>query len=155
MSGRCEGYVAGTAVLFQPASNGRYSRRRGLRSVRESVMKKPARMNRRPLWLGLAATSAAAIAVIGVSAAAVAAPQAAPSNNPGRVRSAPPAPVAAKTTSGRTVKTVTHHYSLAASAFAPDGLHDVTEDYFNAWDPSTLSNTDAGRCFDAGLSLPV
>lgn len=51
--------------------------------------------------------------------------------------------------------TVTHHYSLAASAFAPDGLHDTSDDYFNLWDPSTLSNTDDGRCFNAGLSLPV
>jgi hypothetical protein len=51
-------------------------------------------------------------------------------------------------------KTVTHHYSLAASAFSPDGLHDTAEDYFNEWDPSTLSNSDSGRCFDAGLSLP-
>ena len=50
---------------------------------------------------------------------------------------------------------VTHHYSLAASAFAPDGLHTTTEDYFNSWDPSTLSNTDTGRCFNAGLSLPI
>jgi hypothetical protein len=50
--------------------------------------------------------------------------------------------------------TVTQHYSLAASAFTPDGLHTTTEDYFNAWDPTTLSNTDVGRCFNAGLSLP-
>jgi hypothetical protein len=52
-------------------------------------------------------------------------------------------------------KTVTHHYSLAASAFAPDGLHDTAEDYFNQWDPTTLSNSDSGRCFNAGLSLPT
>jgi hypothetical protein len=50
---------------------------------------------------------------------------------------------------------VVHHYSLAASAFAPDGLHTTTEDYFNDWDPTTLSNTDTGRCFNTGLSLPV
>lgn len=49
--------------------------------------------------------------------------------------------------------TVTHHYSLAASAFAPDGLHDVTKDYFNKWDPTTLSET-GDRCFNTGLSLP-
>jgi hypothetical protein len=54
-----------------------------------------------------------------------------------------------------TVKMVTHHYSLAASAFAPDGLHNTAEDYFNAWDPSTLNNQDSGRCFNAGLTLPV
>jgi hypothetical protein len=50
--------------------------------------------------------------------------------------------------------TVTHHYSLAASAFAPDGLHVTTEDYFNQWDATTLSNQDPGRCFNTGLSLP-
>lgn len=53
-----------------------------------------------------------------------------------------------------TTGTATHHYSLAASAFAPDGLHNTTEDYFNQWDPTALSNTDSGRCFNAGLSLP-
>jgi hypothetical protein len=58
------------------------------------------------------------------------------------------------TTSPATATTVTQHYSLAASAYAPDGLHTTTEDYFNEWDPSTLSNTDTGRCFNAGLSLP-
>jgi hypothetical protein len=52
-------------------------------------------------------------------------------------------------------KTVTHHYSLAASAFAPDGLHNTTKDYFNDWDPTTLINDDLGRCFNAGLSLPT
>ena len=46
------------------------------------------------------------------------------------------------------------HYSLASTAFAPDGLHDTTEDYFNQWDPATLSNTNSGRCFNAGLPLP-
>jgi hypothetical protein len=50
---------------------------------------------------------------------------------------------------------VVHHYSLAASAFAPDGLHNTADDYFNDWDPTTLSNQDSTRCFDAGLSLPV
>ena len=50
--------------------------------------------------------------------------------------------------------TVTQHYSLAASAFTPDGLHNTADDYFNQWDPTTLSNTDSGRCFNAGLSLP-
>ncbi len=50
--------------------------------------------------------------------------------------------------------TTLHYYSLAASAFAPDGLHTTTSDYFNQWNPSALSNTDSGRCFNAGLSLP-
>jgi hypothetical protein len=46
------------------------------------------------------------------------------------------------------------HYTLAASAFAPDGLHDTSEDYFNEWDPTALSNQDAGRCFNTNLALP-
>jgi len=50
---------------------------------------------------------------------------------------------------------VTHHYSLAASAFAPDSLSSVTNDYLNIWDPAKLTNKDDSRCFDAGLSLPV
>jgi hypothetical protein len=49
---------------------------------------------------------------------------------------------------------VTHHFSLAASAFAPDGLHSTSEEYFNQWDPTTLSNQDSGRCFNVGLALP-
>jgi hypothetical protein len=54
-----------------------------------------------------------------------------------------------------TIRLATHHFSLAASAFAPDGLHDTTSDYFNNWDPSTLNNQDSGRCFNAGLALPA
>jgi hypothetical protein len=50
--------------------------------------------------------------------------------------------------------TTVNNYSLAASAFAPDGLHNTADDYFNLWDPSTLSNTDSGRCFNAGVNLP-
>jgi hypothetical protein len=50
--------------------------------------------------------------------------------------------------------TVTHHYSLAASAFAPDEIGNPADDYFNQWNPTTLSNQDSGRCFNAGLSLP-
>lgn len=68
----------------------------------------------------------------------------------GNAAAAPSAPAAATV-----VKTVTHHYSLDASAFTPDGLHNPASDYFNRWDPSALSNTDAGRCFNAGLSLPI
>jgi hypothetical protein len=62
------------------------------------------------------------------------------------------APAAASATSAGTTKTF--HYSLASTAFAPDGLHNTAEDYFNQWDPATLSNTNSGRCFNAGLSLP-
>jgi hypothetical protein len=46
------------------------------------------------------------------------------------------------------------HYTVAASAFAPDGLHNTANDYFNQWDAATLSNTDGGRCFNAGAVLP-
>jgi len=49
---------------------------------------------------------------------------------------------------------VTRHFALAASAFSPDGLHNTSLDYFNQWDPATLSNQDTGRCFNAGLALP-
>lgn len=95
----------------------------------------------RPSYLAtLAAGVAIGFAVVGNAAAAPAAP-AAPAKHA--------APVA------RVVRTVTHHYSLAASAFSPDGLHNVSNDYFNRWDPAALSNTDPGRCFDAGLSLPT
>jgi hypothetical protein len=53
-------------------------------------------------------------------------------------------------------KVVTHHYALAASGFAPDSLDSPTStnDYFNKWDPTTLSNQSNDRCFDAGLALP-
>ncbi|MGA2211312.1 MAG: hypothetical protein ABSH30_16960 [Acidimicrobiales bacterium] len=50
--------------------------------------------------------------------------------------------------------TKTGHLTLAASAFTPDGLHNTAEDYFNEWDPTTLSNQDAGRCFNTGAILP-
>jgi hypothetical protein len=49
---------------------------------------------------------------------------------------------------------VVHHYSLAASAFAPDSIQTPANDYYNGWDPSTLTNHDNNRCFDAGLSVP-
>jgi hypothetical protein len=49
---------------------------------------------------------------------------------------------------------VTHHYTLAASAFAPDSLDNTADDYYNHWDFTELTNNGSGRCFDAGLSLP-
>jgi hypothetical protein len=52
-------------------------------------------------------------------------------------------------------KVVTHHYALAASAFAPDSLKTSSEDYFNHWNPAALRNIADGRCFNAGLSLPA
>jgi hypothetical protein len=94
----------------------------------------------------LAAGVAIGFAVVGNAAAAPAAPAAV---------AAPAARAGHAVPAAKVVKTATHHYSLAASAFAPDGLHNAAEDYFNLWDPSTLSNSDAGRCFNAGLSLPT
>jgi hypothetical protein len=115
-------------------------------------------------WLGVAAACTVAAAVGAFGATALAASHAAPTNyrSPAQLernvavqhrsthRVAGGAAAAAKKK-----PPVVHHYSLAASAFAPDGLHTTTEDYFNEWDPTTLSNTDTGRCFNAGLSLPV
>src|SRR5262245_24695688 len=51
-------------------------------------------------------------------------------------------------------RVVTHHYALAASAFAPDSLDNVANDYTNRWNPTSLANKDDNRCFGAGLSLP-
>src|SRR5690348_9905851 len=59
-------------------------------------------------------------------------------------------------TAGTRPATVTgHHFSIAASAFAPQSLGPVAagEDYLNQWDPATLSN-NGQRCFNAGLVLP-
>ena len=47
------------------------------------------------------------------------------------------------------------YFTVAASAFVPDGVHNTGEDYFNRWDPSALSNTDPGRCFNAAADLPA
>jgi hypothetical protein len=64
------------------------------------------------------------------------------------------ASAAAGSAAGPAAATTVNNYSIAASAFAPDGLHTTTNDYFNLWNPSTLSNTDSGRCFNAGVALP-
>jgi hypothetical protein len=48
----------------------------------------------------------------------------------------------------------THHWSVAASAFAPDQLYPgSSDDYFNQWDPAKLTDP-GGRCFNAGVYLP-
>lgn len=105
-------------------------------------------------FLGVAIAAVAAVSVISMGASAMAAPDAVRSPHPTNFReSVKPAKVA-RGSARPAAGTVTHHYSLAASAFAPDGLHSTTNDYFNQWDPSTLSNTAVGRCFNAGLSLP-
>jgi hypothetical protein len=100
--------------------------------------------------LGVTATAAIAFAVISVGASALAAPAGPPSNN----RAAAPPAAAAGRPAAAAAGTVTHHLSLAASAFVPDGLHNAADDYFNEWDPTTLSNTESGRCFNTGLQLP-
>jgi hypothetical protein len=61
---------------------------------------------------------------------------------------------AAAASSGSAAKVATHHLALAASAFAPDSLGDTSKDFSNNWDPAELSNS-SGRCFNAGLTLPV
>jgi hypothetical protein len=55
-------------------------------------------------------------------------------------------------TSSGTAKVATHHYALAASAFAPDASG--TAPFGSKWDPPELFD-DGDRCFSAGLSLPV
>jgi len=104
--------------------------------------------------LGVAIVAVAAVSVISVGASAMAAPEGVRSTHPTNFRaSVKPAKVVRGSTRPA-AGTVTHHYSLAASAFAPDGLHGTTNDYFNKWNPTTLSNQQFGRCFNAGLSLP-
>jgi hypothetical protein len=49
----------------------------------------------------------------------------------------------------------TEQLTVSAAAFAPDGLHTTSSDYFNQWDPATLSNQDDGRCFNTGVTLPA
>lgn len=107
-------------------------------------------------WFGPAVAAVGAVSVISAGATALAATQPTPNrhahtNYRGAVR---PAAGGAADAARPAAGTVTHHYSLAASAFTPDGLHNTAEDYFSEWDPTTLSNQDSGRCFNAGLSLP-
>lgn len=92
-------------------------------------------------WLGLTFSTQVGYLVtlaagVAIGAAAIGSASAAPA--------APTAP-----------STVTHHYALAASAFAPDSLKDVVHDYDNNWDPTALGDLNGERCYNAGLSLPV
>src|SRR5579875_3676811 len=107
--------------------------------------------------IGLALALAIAGSGIAIGASALAASPGKPTNNRAQAGGQPGAravgaPQVAPSSSSPTV--VLGYLSLAASAFAPDGLDDTSEDYFNHWDPSTLSNQDSQRCFDAGLTLP-
>jgi hypothetical protein len=47
----------------------------------------------------------------------------------------------------------TGYLNVSSMAFAPDSLQGATDDYFNTWNES-LTNQAAGRCFNAGVSLP-
>ena len=100
--------------------------------------------------IALALGAAITFSVLSAGASALAAPHGGDPNE--RVPVAHSAPAAGANVPRGVVK---HHYSLAASAFAPDGLDVADGDYFNLWDPATLTDQDAGRCFNAGLSLPV
>lgn len=104
--------------------------------------------------LGVAVAAVAAVSVISMSASAMASPQAVRSTHPTNFRASVKPAKVVRGSERPAAGTVTHHYSLAASAFAPDGLHTTTEDYFNRWDATALSNTDTARCFNTGLSLP-
>jgi hypothetical protein len=50
---------------------------------------------------------------------------------------------------------VTHHWSIAASGFAPDHIATAsgTTDYFNNWDFANLTD-NGSRCFNASVHLP-
>jgi len=50
--------------------------------------------------------------------------------------------------------TTVRHYTIAASAFAPDEIGDPSEGYQNQEDPAILSNNDGTRCFAASVVLP-
>jgi hypothetical protein len=104
--------------------------------------------------LGVAIAAVAAVSVISMGASAMAAPEAVRSAHPTNFRESVKPTKVVRGVARPAAGTVTHHYSLAASAFMPDGLHGTTNDYFNQWDPTTLSNQQSGRCFNTGLSLP-
>jgi hypothetical protein len=104
-------------------------------------------IGRRWFVLGASAISIAAAVAVGVEGLAVA--NAGQTNNRGGNRVG-----IVRGSSAPSALTV-HHYSLAASAFAPDSLHPTASDYFNQWDPTTLSDASGGgRCFNAGVVLP-
>jgi hypothetical protein len=104
-------------------------------------------MNRRRwTYVGISAISVAGLAALGVNGLAGANSQ---SNDTGGSTGLVNVGPATAPPSGTQVLT------LSAAAFAPDGLHTTTSDYFNEWDPATLTNSDTGRCFNAGVNLPT
>jgi hypothetical protein len=103
-------------------------------------------MNRRGwTYVGISAISLAGLGAFGVDGLAGANSQSNDKGTTTGVVGVAPAPL----TSG------TQALTVSAAAFAPDGLHTTTNDYFNQWDPATLSNSEAGRCFNAGVNLPT
>jgi hypothetical protein len=97
---------------------------------------------------GIAVTAAVAFGCDGFAAASVGG-----TNDPGPVATSQASQATTDNAAAAAGKKL-QYYSIAASGFAPDGLHNTAEDYFNAWDPTTLSNQDSGRCFNAAVHLP-
>jgi hypothetical protein len=94
-----------------------------------------------------AVVTVAVAATVAATALAVTGHSADPNNNHSRVAhgqivsaKAPPA---------------THHWSIAASGFAPDHIATAssTTDYYNRWDFANLTD-HGGRCFNASVHLP-
>jgi len=106
---------------------------------------------RAALALGLGA--AAVLGMLTAGASALAAQHGTDRNDRASATHVAPAAPAVRASGAKRV--VKHHYSLAASAFAPDMLDTSGGDYFNLWDPATLTDQSASQCFNAGLSLPV
>ncbi len=106
------------------------------------------------------ATAAAAVAVtaaVSLGLNGLASASVARTNNPGpvaRTQAETPAATAGTLAGAAVKKLKLEYYSVDAAGFAPDGLHNAAVDYFNQWDFATLSNQDAGRCFNAAVHLP-
>ncbi len=107
---------------------------------------------RRWFAMGLAAIGVAGAVSLGADGFASA--SVGGTNNPGPGAGSNPTSSATVASPASAAGRKLQYYSMDASGFAPDGIHDAGEDYFNLWDPSTLSNQDAGRCFNAAVHLP-
>ena len=102
-------------------------------------------------------SAAAVICAVSLDVSGLASAQGSNTNNKvaGRVGNNSGAAGTASRVAGMGSTSVTvNHLTIGAAAFAPDGLHGTTEDYFNQWDPTTLSNQNDGRCFNTGVQLP-
>lgn len=77
------------------------------------------------------------------------------SNDPGTNAPHAGTPVGARAASAPTAAAhKLQYYTVDAAGFVPDGLHNTADDYFDQWDPATLTNTDVDRCFNASVHLP-